>query len=79
MKTYHRLYPQVYDFANLYTAYLAARKGKRRKAHVAAFEHNQEDELFLLQDELRQYSYGMELNNYPVFFSHPTPPIEIGV
>jgi len=32
MKTYRRLYPQVYAFENLYAAYRAARKGKRGSA-----------------------------------------------
>ena len=34
-----RLYPQIYDFENLYRAYRKARKGgKRKKEEVAAFE-----------------------------------------
>jgi hypothetical protein len=31
------LYPQVWNFENLYRAYRKARKGKRSKAYVAAF------------------------------------------
>ena len=39
MKTYRNLYPQVWDFENLYMAYHKARKGKRgNKSYVAAFE-----------------------------------------
>ena len=35
MKTYRNLYPQVYDFENLYWAYRKARKGKRGRPEVA--------------------------------------------
>ena len=37
LKTYKNLYPQVYSFDNLYTAYRAARRGKRDKGQVSAF------------------------------------------
>lgn len=37
MRTYRNLYPQIWDFANLYLAYRAARKGKRGKVTVATF------------------------------------------
>ena len=57
MKTYRHLYPQVYDFENLYLAYRAARRGKRSKASVAGFERVQEDELLALQKELQDRTY----------------------
>jgi RNA-directed DNA polymerase len=57
VKTYRNLYPQVYDFENLYRAYRKARRGKRAKAPAAAFERCQEDELLALQTELRQQTY----------------------
>ncbi len=57
MKTYRHLYPQVCGFENLYLAYRRARKGKRGKADVAAFERNYEEELFALQSELLQRTY----------------------
>jgi hypothetical protein len=38
MKTYRNLYPQVYDFENLYESYRAARRAKRDRAEVARFE-----------------------------------------
>ncbi|GAB4570371.1 MAG: RNA-directed DNA polymerase [Anaerolineae bacterium] len=57
MKTYRNLYPQIWAFGNLYAAYRAARKGKRSKAGVAAFEFNQEEELIRLQEELRGKTY----------------------
>ena len=37
VKTYRQLYPQVYDFENLFAAYRAARRGKRSKPGVADF------------------------------------------
>ncbi len=46
------LYAQICSFENLYWAYRKARRGKRGKASVAAFEYNQEEELFALQQEL---------------------------
>lgn len=57
MKTYRNLYPQVYDFENLYRAYRKARRGKRGRAEVSRFEARVEDELFRLQDELRSETY----------------------
>ncbi len=42
MKIYKHLYPQVYDFGNLYWAYRAARCSKRDREAVAAFEFNLE-------------------------------------
>jgi RNA-directed DNA polymerase len=57
MKTYKHLYPQVYDFENLYAAYRAARKGKRGQEAVAAFELNAGENLLILQQELRDKTY----------------------
>ena len=36
MKTYKNLYPQIYTFENLHTAYRQARQGKRSRVEVAA-------------------------------------------
>lgn len=57
MKTYRHLYPQIWDFENLYLAYRKARRGKRGKSPAADFELVQEDELLALQDELRTRTY----------------------
>ena len=57
MKTYRNLYPQIWDFENLYLAYRKARRGKRGKAPAAAFEQVQEQELLALQDELCTKTY----------------------
>ncbi len=68
MKTYRNLYPQVYDFENLYLAYRRARKGKRGKAEVAAFERSYEEELFILQNELLRRTYTP--GEYRSFYIH---------
>jgi retron-type reverse transcriptase len=57
MKSYKNLYPQVYDFDNLYRAYRAARRGKRDKLQVFAFEFAYEDEVLRLQEELATQVY----------------------
>jgi retron-type reverse transcriptase len=70
MKTYKNLYPQIYNFGNLYVAYLAARKGtlapalrsgasagERDQVSVASFEFNLEGNLLQLERELRQQTY----------------------
>ncbi len=56
-KTYRRLYDQIYDFEHLLAAYRRARRGKRSRPDVAAFEFRYEDELLRLHDELRTGSY----------------------
>lgn len=57
MKTYRNIYPQIYDFENLYAAYRAARRGKRGRYEVMRFEQRVEDQLFRLQEELRDQTY----------------------
>jgi RNA-directed DNA polymerase len=57
MKTYKHLYPQIASFANLERAWRKARKGKRSKLAVAAFEFDAEGELLQLQRELEDKSY----------------------
>lgn len=47
----------VYDFANLYAAYRAARKGKRWKSTVAKVEANALEAVSCLQKELREGTY----------------------
>lgn len=51
------LYPQVYDFANLFFAERAAARGKRGRPDVAAFEYHLEDHLLRLRDVLRAKTY----------------------
>ena len=45
MKTYKNLYPRIVSFPNLYKAFRAARKGKRDRAAVSAFEFDLEGNL----------------------------------
>ena len=42
MKTYRNLYPQITAFANLDVAFRRARRGKRNRPEVAAFEYDLE-------------------------------------
>lgn len=57
MKTYKHLFEQVCSFDNLWRAFQQARRGKRSKVSVAAFEYNLERNLFTLERELREGSY----------------------
>ena len=57
MKSYRNLYPQISSFENLYLAFRKARKGKRDRAEVAAFELDLEANLFQLQEELVTRTY----------------------
>lgn len=68
MKTYKHLYPQVYDFENLYWAYRDARRGKRSAEAVAAFEYAEEDNLHQLQEELIAKTY--QPGAYRHFYIH---------
>jgi len=52
-----RLYPRVYDWANLLLAYRNASRGKRGREPAARFEYHLEDHLVDLQDELRDKTY----------------------
>jgi RNA-directed DNA polymerase len=57
MKTYRHLYEQITDFANLYAAFRKARRGKRSRPEVAAFELDLEENLFQLQADLQTQRY----------------------
>ncbi len=57
-KTFKHLYPQIYDFENLYRAYRNARRGGKRKHDaVAAFEVYLEENLWTLHAELHDKVY----------------------
>ena len=62
------MYDELTSWPNLLLAYRKASKGKRGKANVAAFEYRLEDNLCLLQEELRRQSY--QPGPYHSFFIH---------
>jgi retron-type reverse transcriptase len=57
MKRHGNLFSQIISFENLYLASRKARKGKKFKDYVIAFEQNIEEELFKLQSELASKTY----------------------
>lgn len=57
MKRYGYLYHQVYDFENLYGAYLKARKSKRYRREVLKFTERLEENLINIQNELIWKTY----------------------
>ncbi len=56
-KRFNNLFPQIASFANLFAAWEAARRGKRRRSDVAAFEAHLETNLLRLERQLRDGSY----------------------
>lgn len=56
-KTYNHLYEQIYQFDNLYEAYLKARKNKRYGGEALEFTASLEENLITLQNELIYQSY----------------------
>ena len=62
------MYPQVYDWVNLYHAYCKARKGKRGRIPAATFEYHLESNLVQLQIELREKRYAP--GGYHSFYIH---------
>jgi len=57
MKTYKHLFERVCSFDNLWQAFHQARKGKRARGEVAAFEYALERNLFDLERELQEGTY----------------------
>jgi retron-type reverse transcriptase len=64
-KTYNNLFPQIYDFEALHTAYLRARAGKRDRQEVQRFEADLEGNLIRLQNELIWGRY--QIGTYRLF------------
>lgn len=56
-KTYRNLYPRIYDFENLFKAYLKARKNKRYTEEALEFSANLEENLIGLQNDLIYRTY----------------------
>lgn len=68
MRTYKNLYPQIYDFENLYEAYLKARRGHRYDHEALVFANNLDSELIQLQNELIWKSH--KTGPYRKFYVH---------
>lgn len=66
MKRTTNLYPKIYDFENLYAAYLEARKNKRYKDEVLKFSSRLEENLIEIQNELMHKTY--KVGKYYQFF-----------
>jgi RNA-directed DNA polymerase len=56
-KTFRNLWPQLVRFDNLWMAYLAARRGKRGRPQIAAYELDAETRLLRLQERLDAGTY----------------------
>jgi len=56
-KRYRNLWPELVSFENLWLAYLSARRGKRGRPAVAAYELDAELRLLRLQERLQDGSY----------------------
>lgn len=57
MKTVKNIYEKIYDFDNIYNAYLNARKGKRFRDEVLRFSSNLEENIIDIQNELMWKTY----------------------
>jgi RNA-directed DNA polymerase len=66
MKRIGNLYEKIYDFENLYQAYLQARKGKRYRNDVLKFTANLEENLIQIQNELIYDMY--QVGRYREFY-----------
>ncbi len=68
VKKHKNLYEKVYDFDNLYCAYLEARRNKRYRDEILAFTANLEENLIDLQNHLVHQTY--RLGKYREFYVH---------
>jgi retron-type reverse transcriptase len=68
LKRHGKLYPELTTFANLFAASRQARRGKRYRDNVLAFEANLEAELLRLQAELQNKTYTP--GAYRTFYIH---------
>lgn len=57
MKRYGNLWPQIFDFENLWQAAQQAQRGKRFRQNVLEFNHELEQNLLQLQTELQTQTY----------------------
>ena len=56
-RTYKHLFGQVVDLANVIDAYRKARRRKRRRDYVIAFDRHREKNLVALRDALAEGAY----------------------
>lgn len=75
MKRLNGVWDEVLSFENLLAAFRLARRGKRKRPEVAAFELNLEAELFGLQDELASKTY--QPGEYRLFTIYERKPRQI--
>lgn len=68
LKRIDNIYPKIYDFENLYCAYLEARKCKRYRQEIMAFGQNLEENLITIQNELIWRTY--HVGRYHEFYVH---------
>lgn len=66
MKTYNNLFAQIYDYRNLYEAFLLAQRRKKSKADVLDFEQNLESNLWDIQNDLIYKTY--QPGKYKTFY-----------
>lgn len=57
-KEFDHLYSRVYDFENLYRAYLQARRNKRYRDEVLRFSASLEENLIIIQNDLIYQTYN---------------------
>ena len=67
-KTHNNIFKKIYQFENLYNAYLKARQNKRYHSDVLAFSANLEENIISLQNELMWHMYKTGL--YRRFYIH---------
>lgn len=66
LKKIKGIFPQIYDFENLFCAYKAAIKSKRYRPDVMEYTDKLEDNLIILQNELIWETY--EVGRYNIFY-----------
>lgn len=66
MKTFNNLFTQIYDYRNLYHAFLLAQRRKRKKADVLDFEYHLESNLWDIQNDLLYKTY--QPGKYKTFY-----------
>lgn len=57
MKRYGNIFAKIYDFGNLYEAYMSARRNKAGRQEILAFSRNLEENLIDLQNKLLWHEY----------------------